>query len=118
MSGFNDVITLLLLFLLQLLLLLLWLLLLLFYNHHHHHLQQQGAACSVFCATARELEGLGGKYFVNCFEIEPSLESLNQETSSMLWLISKNMVGKAATLRDDYSREESLFCKPSGEISV
>jgi len=57
--------------------------------------KQQGAASSVYCAAARELEGVGGQYYINCFRVHPSDEALVSKTSQKLWDISELMIEKA-----------------------
>ncbi|RVE71986.1 hypothetical protein OJAV_G00057030 [Oryzias javanicus] len=42
--------------------------------------QQQGAATTVYCAAAPELEGLGGMYFNNCFRCQPSNQAQDQSS--------------------------------------
>ncbi|XP_077982271.1 WW domain-containing oxidoreductase-like [Glandiceps talaboti] len=52
----------------------------------------QGAATSVYCATARELERVGGLYFNNCCRCVPSNESMNEQTAKDLWVKSEAMI--------------------------
>lgn len=59
---------------------------------------QQGAATTVFCATAKELEGISGYYFNNCFQCTPAEAALDVEAGRRLWEISKRMVSTANTL--------------------
>uniref|UniRef100_G3UGQ2 WW domain containing oxidoreductase n=1 Tax=Loxodonta africana TaxID=9785 RepID=G3UGQ2_LOXAF len=53
---------------------------------------QQGAATTVYCAAAPELEGLGGMYFNNCCRCMPSLEAQNEDTARALWALSERLV--------------------------
>ncbi|XP_023666523.1 WW domain-containing oxidoreductase [Paramormyrops kingsleyae] len=53
---------------------------------------QQGAATTVYCAVAPELEGLGGMYFNNCFRCLPSQEAENEATAASLWELSAQLV--------------------------
>ncbi|KAI5939012.1 WW domain-containing oxidoreductase [Manis javanica] len=53
--------------------------------------QQQGAATTVYCAAAPELEGLGGMYFNNCCRCVPSREAQSEETARALWAISERI---------------------------
>jgi WW domain-containing oxidoreductase len=53
----------------------------------------QGAATSVFCATAPELEGVGGRYYINCAERRMSEEAQNAGVASKLWALSEERVG-------------------------
>ncbi|KAJ7340978.1 hypothetical protein JRQ81_004265 [Phrynocephalus forsythii] len=47
---------------------------------------QQGAATTVYCATAPELEGLGGMYFNN------SQEAQNDLVATALWELSEKLI--------------------------
>eukprot|EP00062_Callorhinchus_milii_P005100 gi/632944230/ref/XP_007887397.1/ PREDICTED: WW domain-containing oxidoreductase isoform X1 [Callorhinchus milii] len=53
---------------------------------------QQGAANTVYCAVAPELEGLGGMYFNNCCRCLSSQQSQNQVTAAALWELSERLV--------------------------
>ncbi|EPY85801.1 hypothetical protein CB1_000349021 [Camelus ferus] len=53
---------------------------------------QQGAATTVYCAAAPELEGLGGMYFNNCCRCVPSTEAQSQDTARALWALSERLV--------------------------
>ncbi|XP_048371625.1 WW domain-containing oxidoreductase [Sphaerodactylus townsendi] len=53
---------------------------------------QQGAATSVYCACAPELEGLGGMYFNNCCRCAPSQEAENETTAAALWELSEKLI--------------------------
>lgn len=52
----------------------------------------QGAATSVWCATAPELEGIGGRYYVDCAENRASREAQNPEVAAKLWEVSEKWV--------------------------
>ncbi|KAI5100392.1 WW domain-containing oxidoreductase [Silurus meridionalis] len=52
---------------------------------------QQGAATTVYCAVAPELEGLGGMYFNNCFRCVPSTQSQDQSSALSLWELSERL---------------------------
>uniref|UniRef100_A0A8C4Y9V9 WW domain containing oxidoreductase n=1 Tax=Gopherus evgoodei TaxID=1825980 RepID=A0A8C4Y9V9_9SAUR len=54
--------------------------------------KQQGAATTVYCATAPELEGLGGMYFNNCCRCLPSQEAQNEVTAAALWELSERLI--------------------------
>ncbi|KAL6036038.1 hypothetical protein STEG23_024459 [Scotinomys teguina] len=54
--------------------------------------QQQGAATTVYCAVAPELEGLGGMYFNNCCRCLPSEEAQSEETARALWELSERLI--------------------------
>ncbi|KFO21204.1 WW domain-containing oxidoreductase [Fukomys damarensis] len=54
--------------------------------------QQQGAATTVYCAAAPEMEGLGGMYFNNCCRCLPSAQAQSEETARALWELSTQLV--------------------------
>ncbi|KAL7858079.1 hypothetical protein AOLI_G00181810 [Acnodon oligacanthus] len=54
--------------------------------------KQQGAATTVYCAVAPELEGLGGMYFNNCFRCLPSPEAQDLSTALSLWELSERLI--------------------------
>jgi WW domain-containing oxidoreductase len=56
------------------------------------HFQQQGAATTVYCAAAPELEGLGGMYFNNCCRCLPSPEAQSEEVARALWALSDRLI--------------------------
>uniref|UniRef100_A0A8C0I7W4 WW domain-containing oxidoreductase n=1 Tax=Bubo bubo TaxID=30461 RepID=A0A8C0I7W4_BUBBB len=51
-----------------------------------------GAATTVYCATAAELEGLGGMYFNNCCRCLPSQEAQGEATATALWELSERLI--------------------------
>jgi WW domain-containing oxidoreductase len=53
----------------------------------------QAAACTVYCAVAPELEGYGGRYFVNCQEELPSEGALDPKAGAALWTQSIELSG-------------------------
>ncbi|XP_070808840.1 WW domain-containing oxidoreductase [Pituophis catenifer annectens] len=53
---------------------------------------QQGAATTVYCAVAAELEGLGGMYFNNCCRCLPSLQAQNGMDAAALWDLSEKLI--------------------------
>ncbi|XP_073911708.1 WW domain-containing oxidoreductase isoform X8 [Castor canadensis] len=53
---------------------------------------QQGAATTVYCAAAPELEGLGGMYFNNCCRCLPSPEAQSEEVARALWALSDRLI--------------------------
>ncbi|MCI4381912.1 hypothetical protein PGIGA_G00257410 [Pangasianodon gigas] len=53
---------------------------------------QQGAATTVYCAVAPELEGLGGMYFNNCFRCVPSAQAQDPSSALSLWELSERLV--------------------------
>ncbi|KAF0041223.1 hypothetical protein F2P81_007121 [Scophthalmus maximus] len=60
-------------------------------------LSQQGAATTVYCAAAPELEGLGGMYFNNCFRCLPSTQAQDQSSAASLWELSERLVAETHT---------------------
>lgn len=59
--------------------------------------QQQGAATTVYCAVAPELEGLGGMYFNNCFRCQPSVQAEDPSGAAGLWELSERLVAERST---------------------
>ncbi|KAF6735065.1 WW domain-containing oxidoreductase [Oryzias melastigma] len=55
---------------------------------------QQGAATTVYCAVAPELDGLGGMYFNNCFRCQPSNQAQDQSSAASLWELSERLVAE------------------------
>lgn len=55
-------------------------------------LQQQGAATTVYCAVAPELEGLGGMYFNSCCRCLPSAEAQSEDSARALWALSERLL--------------------------
>ncbi|GAA6083787.1 WW domain-containing oxidoreductase isoform X1 [Tachysurus ichikawai] len=54
--------------------------------------KQHGAATTVYCAVAPELEGLGGMYFNNCFRCLPSAQAQDPSSALSLWELSERLV--------------------------
>lgn len=55
---------------------------------------QRPAECAyttLYVATSPRVEGLGGRYYDNCQEVQSSEESYNQEVQRRLWDISCEM---------------------------
>lgn len=46
----------------------------------------------MYCATAAELEGLGGMYFNNCCRCLPSQEAQGDATAAALWELSERLI--------------------------
>ncbi|XP_056595588.1 WW domain-containing oxidoreductase [Triplophysa dalaica] len=59
---------------------------------------QQGAATTVYCAVAPELEGLGGMYFNNCFRCLPSPQAQDPTAALSLWELSERLIQERSTL--------------------
>lgn len=58
---------------------------------------QQGAATTVYCAVAPELEGIGGMYFNNCFRCLPSPQAQDPAAALSLWELSERLVQERST---------------------
>lgn len=56
------------------------------------YFQEQGAATTVYCAAAPELDGVGGIYFNNCCRCPPSSAAEDGELAKKLWDISEKMI--------------------------
>ena len=56
-------------------------------------LEANFAECSLYLATADEVGGLSGKYFVDCCQVEPSKEAHDSEAARRLWAISASLSG-------------------------
>lgn len=54
---------------------------------------EEGAQNSIYLATATDVEGVSGKYFVDMKETESSEASYDQETAKKLWVISEELSG-------------------------
>lgn len=55
---------------------------------------EQGAATSVFCAVAPEMDKVGGKYLKDCWFTEPSTLATNEEVQEKLWTISEELISE------------------------
>jgi hypothetical protein len=55
---------------------------------------EQGADTVIYLATAPEVEGVSGKYFVQRRERQPSVAALNDEVAKRLWQVSEELTGK------------------------
>jgi len=53
---------------------------------------QQAAACSVFVATATELTNVGGLYFNNCQQCEPSSTAVDKTAAKDLWKLTEDLI--------------------------
>jgi retinol dehydrogenase 12 len=54
---------------------------------------EAGAATSVFLASAPEVQGVSGKYFVDCKEKFPSRAAQDDDAAETLWTRSEELVG-------------------------
>ena len=55
----------------------------------------EGAYTSVHVATAPELQGIGGKYFVHCAAVQMPAAAENIEQCEQLWELSQSITAKA-----------------------
>jgi len=55
----------------------------------------QGAQTSIYLASSPEVEGVSGKYFVDCKAVDSSLLSHDQTLAEKLWQVSLELTGKA-----------------------
>ncbi|KAH9499101.1 hypothetical protein Btru_006692 [Bulinus truncatus] len=56
--------------------------------------QQQGAATTVYCAVAEELNSVGGLYFNNCCRCQPSKQADSKTLAVALWSLSEQILNK------------------------
>jgi len=56
----------------------------------------QGAQTSIYLASSPEVEGLSGKYFVDCKAVDSSPRSYDQALAEKLWQVSLELTGKSA----------------------
>lgn len=59
---------------------------------------EEGAQTSVYLASSPEVEGVSGKYFVDCQPVQTSPLSYDQDTAERLWQISAEMTGLQAKI--------------------
>ena len=52
-----------------------------------------GALTSIYLATSPEVEGVTGKYYIDCKQVNSSPESYDQSTAEKLWQVSLDLVG-------------------------
>ena len=53
----------------------------------------QGAQTTIYCAVSEEMEGVTGKFVVDCKIKKPNPEALDDEKCERLWKISTELVG-------------------------
>jgi len=53
---------------------------------------EQGAETTVYLASSPEVEGISGKYFVDCEPVKTDPASYDEETAKRLWEVSAQMV--------------------------
>jgi len=56
----------------------------------------EGAQTSIYLASSPEVEGVSGKYFVDCKEVDSSPISHDQGLAEKLWQVSMELTGKTA----------------------
>jgi NAD(P)-dependent dehydrogenase (short-subunit alcohol dehydrogenase family) len=56
---------------------------------------EQGAETSTWAATSEDLEGVGGKYFVDCAAVESSAYSYDEQAARQLWEESVRLLHEA-----------------------
>ena len=61
----------------------------------------QGAATSVYCATAPEVEENAGGYFLDCAPKKPSREAQDPAVARRLWDVTRELID-AASMRVGY----------------
>lgn len=54
-----------------------------------------GTRTSIYLASSPEVEGVTGRYFHNCTQIESSPASYNQDAALKLWQVSMEMTAQA-----------------------
>ena len=54
---------------------------------------EQGAQTSLYLASSPEVEGITGKYFVDCKPVSSSPVSYDQDTAQKLWRVSERLTG-------------------------
>jgi NAD(P)-dependent dehydrogenase (short-subunit alcohol dehydrogenase family) len=57
---------------------------------------ENGARTQTYLASSPEVEGVTGKYFINCREARSSAESLNLDVARKLWAVSEQMTALPA----------------------
>jgi retinol dehydrogenase-14 len=50
-----------------------------------------GAQTSIYLAASSEVEGVTGKYFIDCKQVDSSPESYNNSIAEKLWKVSLNL---------------------------
>ena len=53
---------------------------------------EKGAATSIYLASSPEVEGISGKYFVDCKETQPAPQAADRTVARRLWDVSAEMV--------------------------
>lgn len=80
---------------------------------------QQAAATTVYCATAHDLDNVGGMYFNNCCRCKPSTSSDNSELAKKLWDLSESMIAKVRTENKTLDQNvEFQTCKKKQQLDT
>ena len=53
----------------------------------------QGAQTTIYCAVSEEMEGVSGKFVVDCKIKKPNPQALDDEIAERLWKVSAELVG-------------------------
>ena len=53
----------------------------------------QGAQTTIYCAVSEEMEGVSGKFVVDCKIKKPNPQALDDEICERLWKVSTELVG-------------------------
>jgi NAD(P)-dependent dehydrogenase (short-subunit alcohol dehydrogenase family) len=56
---------------------------------------EEGARTSIFLATSPEVEGVSGKYYADCRQVQSSPESYSRSIAEKLWTISLELTGES-----------------------
>lgn len=57
---------------------------------------EKGAATSIYLASSPAVEGISGRYFASCREVQPSAAARDDAAARRLWALSEEMTGLAA----------------------
>lgn len=60
----------------------------------------RGARTSIYLASAPELEGVSGKYFINSKEVKSSASSYDENAARRLWETSRRLVGHGVEYKE------------------
>jgi NAD(P)-dependent dehydrogenase (short-subunit alcohol dehydrogenase family) len=56
---------------------------------------EQGAQTSIYLASSPEVEGVSGKYFVDCQPVESNPQSHDRAAAGRLWQVSEELIARA-----------------------
>jgi hypothetical protein len=63
--------------------------------------EADGAKSPIYVATAKELEGVSGRYFDRLREVAPSKVAQDEDAARRLWDVSQRLVDSALNQPDD-----------------